>query len=54
MVSYIKDITFINTIDKVKYLGLPSFSFKIADKAEIVIVKGSQKQAIVSYNGSEK
>ena len=30
------------------------FSSKIADQAEIVRVEGSEKQAIVSYNGSEK
>ena len=30
------------------------FSSKIADQAEIVRVKGSEKQAIVSCNGSKK
>ena len=30
------------------------FSSKVADQAEIVRVKGSEKQAIVSCNGSEK
>ena len=52
--SYIKDITFINTVHRVKNSLMPSFSFKIADQAEIVRVKGSEKQAIVSCNGSEK
>ena len=36
-----------------KFIGA-LLRFKIADLAEIFRVKGSQKQAIVSCNGSEK
>ena len=49
-----KDITFLNTVHQVKNLLKLPFSSKIADQAEIVRVKGSEKQAIVSCNGSEK
>ena len=49
-----KDITFLNTVHYVKISFKPPFSSKIAYQAEIVRVKGSEKQAIVSCNGSEK
>ena len=49
-----KDNTFLNIIHKLKNSFQPPFSSKIADSAEIVRVKGSEKQATVSCNGSKK
>ena len=43
-----KDITFLNTIHKVKIGFKPSFSSKIADLAENVRLKRPEKEAIVS------
>ena len=49
-----KDITSLNIIHKVKISFEPPFSSKIADLAQIVRVKRSEKQATVSCNGSKK
>ena len=49
-----KDITFLNIIHKLKISFQPPFSSKIADSTEIVRIKGSEKQAIVSWNGPKK
>ena len=53
-ISYMKDITSLNIIHKVKISFEPPFSSKIADLAEIVRLKGPEKQAIVSCSGPEK
>ena len=52
--SYMKDITSLNIIHKVKASFEAPFSSKIADLAEIVRLKGPEKQAIVSCSGPEK
>ena len=52
--SYMKDITSLNIIHKVKISFEPPFSSKIADLAEIVRLEGPEKQAIVSCSWPEK
>ena len=52
--SYIKDMTFLSPKHIVKLLSNTSFPYEIADLSEIVRVNGSEKQAIVSFNGSKK
>ena len=52
--SYMKDITSLNIIHKVKISFEPPFSSKIADLADIVRLKGPEKQAIVSCSRPEK
>ena len=44
--SYMKDITFLNIIHKLKILFEPSFSTKIADLAENVRLEVPEKQVI--------
>ena len=52
--SYMKDITSLNIIHKVKISFEPPFSSKIAYLVEIVRLEGPEKQAIVSCSGPEK
>ena len=49
-----KDTTSLNIIHMVKISFEPPFSFKIPDLAEIVRLKGPEKQAIVSCSGPKK
>ena len=51
---YMKDITLLNIINKVKILFLPPFTPKIGDLADIVRLEGPKKEAIVSCSGPEK
>ena len=51
---YMKDITLLNIINKVKISFSPPFTPKIGDLAEIVRLEGPKKQAIVSCSGPEK
>ena len=48
------DIAFLTTILKVKNSILTPFTFKLADLAENIRVKGSQKWLVSLRNGSEK
>ena len=51
---YMKEITPLNIINKVKISFSPPFTPKIGDLAEIVRLEGPKKQAIVSCSGPEK
>ena len=51
---YMKDITLLIIIYKVKISFSPPFTPKIGDLAENVRLEGPKKQAIVSYSGPEK
>ena len=44
-----KDITLLNTIDKVKNSILTPFTFKLADKIENIRVKGSEKWLVITW-----
>ena len=49
-----KNITFLNAIHRVKNSNLTPFTFKLADLAENIRVKGSEKWLESLHNGSEK
>ena len=51
---YMKDITFLNIINKVKISFSAPFTPKIGDLAEDVRLEGPKKQAIVSCSRPEK
>ena len=51
---YMKDITFLNIIHKVKISFSPPFTPKMGNLAENVRLEGPKKRAIFSCSGPEK
>ena len=49
-----KDVNFLNTVNRFKNLSYPPFTPKLADLAENVRPKGAEKQAVSLRNRPEK
>ena len=49
-----KDIIFLNIVNRFKNSSCPPFTLKLADLIENVRLKGAEKQAVSLRNGPEK